>query len=595
VVATARAEEPGGEGRCELRPEDATIRELLDVAQRVLAELDVEVVLNRVLTAARDLTGARYAALGILDPARAGLERFVTVGLDPGAEQAIVAPPKGHGVLGELIRDPRPLRLADVGAHPRSYGFPVGHPPMRTFLGVPVSIAGQPFGNLYLTEKAGGALFTAADEEAVVVLSEFAGLAIDHAHRYSRSEARRGELQRTVDALDATVQVSRALVGQTDLEKVLELVAKRARALISARALVIELREREDLIVGAAAGEVPDGLVGQRLKLKHTVASAAMLTFTTQRLEDEPNRTRFAEYGLGRLGIRPQGGLVVPLTLRGQAYGVLVALDRREGGPDFTRHDQRLLEWFATSAATGLVTALVVSAERERARLAAAEQERGRWARELHEGTLQRLAGLRLELAGARGAGKLEVLDKAVATALDELRSEITILRSLSFELRPSVLDELGIESAIVALADLADQSGIEVDLSVDLAYERGRQTVRHTADFETAIYRIVQEALSNVQDHAGAAHAKVTVSETEHSVEVIVEDDGVGFEPADVVEGFGLAGLRDRVDLLDGALRIDSAPGHGTTIQVALPARRSEAAGTTDDPARARPGSDAG
>jgi signal transduction histidine kinase len=287
--------------------------------------------------------------------------------------------------------------------------------------------------------------------------------------------------------------------------------------------------------------------------------------------------------------------MVVPLTLRGQAYGALVALDRRAGDPGFTRHDQRLLEWFAASAATGLVTALVVSTERERARLAAAKQERGQWARELHEGTLQRLAGLRLELIGARGAGNLGSLDKAVATAIDDHRSEIMILRSLSFELRPSLLDELGLESAIVALADLAEQSGVAVDFNVDLAYERGRHTVCHSAEFETAIYRIVQERLSNVQEHASATHAKVTVTETENKVELIIEDDGVGFEPADVGEGFGFAGLRDRVDLLDGALRIDSSPGHGTTVQVELPVRRGGPRARPAHPTPARPGSDDG
>ena len=143
MAAGARAEGPAGEGRCGGRGEDATIRELLDVAQRVLAELDVEVVLDRVLDAARSLTGARYAALGVLDAARTGLERFVTAGLDRGAEQAIGAPPKGYGVLGELIRDPRPLRLANVGEHPRSYGFPIAHPSMRTFLGVPFRSRGS--------------------------------------------------------------------------------------------------------------------------------------------------------------------------------------------------------------------------------------------------------------------------------------------------------------------------------------------------------------------------------------------------------------------------------------------------------------------
>ena len=184
---------------------------------------------------------------------------------------------------------------------------------MRSFLGVPVLVAGEPYGNLYLTDKQDAAHFDEHDEEDLVALAEIAGVAIDHASRYTGSEQRRGELQRTVDALDATMQLSRALGGETDLGAVLELVAKRGRALVSARALVIELVEGEALVVAAAAGEVPAGLTGQRLSIEETVASAALRTRRPQRLDDELSRARFDQHGLGRLGLHARGGLVVPL------------------------------------------------------------------------------------------------------------------------------------------------------------------------------------------------------------------------------------------------------------------------------------------
>ena len=156
---------------------------VLDVACGVLSDLDVEVVVERVLDAARELTGAEYAALGVLDRSKSELERFITAGVDELTRRRIGATPRGRGVLGELIADPRPLRLADVGAHPHSYGLPAGHPPMKTFLGVPVVVAGEVFGNLYLTEKRDEQEFTPEDEHALVRLAEFAGVAIDHARR----------------------------------------------------------------------------------------------------------------------------------------------------------------------------------------------------------------------------------------------------------------------------------------------------------------------------------------------------------------------------------------------------------------------------
>lgn len=308
---------------------------LLTVARSVLERLDIEVVLERLLESARDLTGAQYAALGVLDESRTGLARFLTVGVDEATRRLIGPLPTGRGVLGELIRDPRPLRIADVEAHPYSYGFPIGHPSMRSFLGVPILIDGRPYGNLYLTEKRDATEFTQADQDAVVMLAEFAGVAIDHADRFARSEAQRIELERTINALDATIQIARALGGETDLSAILELVAKRGRALVSARALVIELLRGDQLELAAGAGELPVGLVGKRVDLENTVASAALRSGASQRLSDRLNRARFEQHGLGTLGVDARDGLVVPLIFRDRRFGVLLAVDYLDEG-EFT-------------------------------------------------------------------------------------------------------------------------------------------------------------------------------------------------------------------------------------------------------------------
>ena len=373
---------------------DRGMRGVLELARGVLSDLNLDVVLERVVQAAREVSGARYAALGVLDRSRSELERFVTVGIDEATQSRIGELPRGRGVLGELITHPVALRVADLGAHPHSYGFPAGHPAMKTFLGVPVLVGGEPFGNLYLTEKAGGQGFTEEDEGTITMLADLAGVAIDHARRYSRLESRHRELRRTVEALDATLQIARALGGETDLGVILSLVAKRGRALVSARALVIEQENAGEMMIAAAAGELPEGLVGQQVNLHDSVAAATLRRGMSLRLEDEPNRARFDRHGLGRLGVSASAGLLVPLLFRGQPHGVLVALDKLQDGPAFAADDERLLEAFASSAATAIATAETVEAERNRQRLAVSEQERARWARELHDETLQNLAAV---------------------------------------------------------------------------------------------------------------------------------------------------------------------------------------------------------
>lgn len=545
---------------------------VLDVACGVVSDLDVDVVLERLLKAARELTGARYAALGILDRSRTELERFITSGLDEGTRERIGALPHGRGVLGELIADPRPLRLADVGAHPHSYGFPSGHPAMKTFLGVPVVVAGEVFGNLYLTEKPDEEEFTEDEERALVRLAKFAGVAIDHARRYSGVDHQRSELKRTVQALDATVQIARAVGGETDLKKILELVAKRGRALVSARALVIEHERGGEMMVATGAGELVPGLIGQSVDARDSLAGAALRTSSTLRLEDEPNRARFERHGLGRLGFHANAGLVVPLIFRGQGYGVLIAVDRLKHGPTFTSDDQRLLEAFAASAATAIATARSVELERVSQRLAAAEQERARWARELHDDTLQNLAALRIGLAGQLRRGGPETLTEVVRDAVGQLESEIANLRSLITELRPTALDELGVHAAIEALGERARRDGLEVELRIELA---GGQAERHGIELETALYRITQEALTNARKHGGARRALIEIQAYDHHLHLSVQDDGRGFDPHAKTVGFGLHSMSERAELLGGTLEITSALGRGTEIAADLPTSR--------------------
>ena len=555
------------------RVQDTALRTLIALGDSVLEESELELVFERVIDAGRELTGARYAALGVLDDRRELLDRFLTSGIDEDTRRVIGDLPRGHGVLGELIRDPRPLRLSDVGAHPRSYGFPIGHPPMDTFLGVPIVVGGEAWGNLYLTEKPDGA-FTEDDEQAVMMLARYAAIAIGNARRVEALSARRDELERTLAAMTATAEISRALAGETDLGIVLQLIAKRGRALVGAGALVIELAVGDRLRIAAVAGAVDRAIVGRELPTDRTVAGRVLQTRKPQRLADELNRARFEDTGLGQFGFAAGAGLFVPLVFRTETPGVLVALHPPDAG-DFSEEDERLLTSFATSAASAVVTARSVSGEQLRAREAATEDERRRWARELHDETLQGLGALRLSLSAARRGADPEAWRAALDDTIAELDTEIANLRGIISDVRPAALDELGVGAAVEALADRTRSRGLNVELRIDLDYEAGRTTMRHDPDLETALYRIAQEAITNAVKHSGAESVTVDVEEADGSVTLRVRDDGQGFEESAMSRGFGLAGMRERVELLGGTLTVESAPRAGTTVTARLPARR--------------------
>jgi signal transduction histidine kinase len=562
--------------------QDHALRTLIALGNSVLEESELELVFERVIAAGRELTGARYAALGVLDGRRERLDRFLTSGIDDETRELLGEPPSGHGVLGELIRDARPLRLDDVGAHARSYGFPVGHPRMETFLGVPILVGGEAWGNLYLTEKEDGSEFTEDDEQAVVMLARYAGIAIDNARRIQDLSGRRDELERTLAAMRATTEISRALAGETDLDIVLELIAKRGRALVGASALLIELVTGDRIRVAAVAGDVDREIVGRDFDVGPTVAGRVLETRRPQRLSDELNRSRFDSAGIGHLGLRAGAGLFVPLVFRSEIPGVLVALNA-PGAGDFSADDERLLTSFATSAASAVVTARSVGGERLLAREAATEEERRRWARELHDETLQGLGALRLAISAARRASDPEVWRAALDDVLGELDTEIANVRGIISDVRPAALDELGLEAAVEALADRIRSRGIDVELKVDLDWETGRADTRHEDDLETALYRVTQEAMTNGLKHSGAEALTVEIIEAGGRATVRVHDDGQGFDPSETPGGFGLVGMRERVELLGGSLVIEAAPGSGTTVIARLPVRRRPASNGTD------------
>ena len=434
----------------ENRLTDERLEQLLEVGRSIVSELDLETLLGRVLDAARDLTGAKYAALGIMNEDKTGLERFLNSGIDDQTRHQIGPLPRGRGVLGELIRNPHPLRLRDVGAHPRSYGFPPNHPEMRSFLGTPVLVRGDAWGNLYLTEKEGGAEFDETDEQLVVVLAAWAGVAIENARLYEGLDARAGELEKALRGLEASSDIARTVSSAIELDGLLELIVKRGRGVVGAQRSMLLLSDGSELEVVAAAGEQPEDLVGRR--------APDAETWLNDLQAEVPD-------------LRGLPTLISSLELRGRPRGLLVAMGSRDG--DFDASDENVFSSFAASAASTIVTVQAVEAEKLQLSIEASERERHRWARELHDETLQELGALRvlLEASGRKEGPRPSSEERRLA--IEHVDRGIRNLQGLITELRPAALDDLGVGAAIEALArQSSDRFGVEIDVDVDLAAE---------------------------------------------------------------------------------------------------------------------------
>jgi signal transduction histidine kinase len=544
--------------------DEGRLRRLIEVGNEVLSELDLEAVLRSVAEAARELTGARYAALGVLDPAHAELERFINVGIDEEGRRDIGNLPRGRGVLGELIREPKPLRMRDVERHPHAYGFPPGHPPMHSFLGVPITVRGETYGNLYITEKQGAEEFDDSDEEAAVTLAGWAGIAIENARLYTTLSEREAEVEQALRRAETSVDIARTVGGETDVKRVLDLIVKRARALVEARALLVLLHRGDRLFVAAHAGEVSAEAENLEVPIEDAVFGGAMEERVSRRLDrgTPPSRARLRE----QLGA--ETALVVPMLFRGRTVGLLVALDREAGGVEFDNEDERLLQSFASSAATAVATAQTVEAEQLRQRVESAQRER-----ELHDDALQNLAAIRIQLATALTSGgeqREARIESAAEEAVAQLEGQINELNRLINDLRPAALERLGLAAALQALAEeSAARSGAEVEAKIELADERSGEEDR-------IVYRLVQESLTNVVKHASAALVEVAAKEADGAIRILVRDDGDGFDTDSATAGRGLRGMRERIQLLGGEIDVISSPGDGTKITACVPLQQS-------------------
>jgi two-component system, NarL family, sensor histidine kinase DevS len=539
--------------------ESGRLRALVKTGIAISSELSLDVVLQRIADSAAEVTGARYAALGVIDPSGTGLERFVTHGVDDRTRSEIDEDPHGRGILGVLIKDVRPLRLHDLTEDPRSVGFPPGHPSMHTFLGVPIMLRGVAYGNLYLTEKEGGADFTDSDEEVLTLLAAQAAVAIENARLYESATS----WSRQLESLN---EIGGALVGELELKPLLELIVQRLRALIGARLVVIALPSGGQMRIEAAVGGGVEDVTGLAFPRADSKSGRVLERASSERVDSLLDDHEAHQDVARRLGART--GLYVPLVARGEPIGVLIAHDKI--GPDrrFSSADLRLAEQFAVRASSAVDISRRVARDALSRVVAGQEVERRRLARELHDETGQALTSILLGLRGVDEAASSPATKKAVSDLRELVVTTLQDVRRLAVQLRPTALDDFGLVAALERLVQtFAETTGVEVDLEPRLGAERLPPEV------ETTLYRLVQEALTNVVKHAEARHVSILLARREGSVIAVIEDDGLGFDPdARDGDGVGLLGMQERVELHDGRLTVESAPEAGTTLRIEIP-----------------------
>ena len=535
------------------------LRVLVETGIAINSELSLDGVLERIVEAAARVTDAQYAALGVIDRAGTGLERFVTYGMTDDLEKQIGDPPHGRGILGVLIRDARNLRLHDLSEHARSVGFPPGHPPMHTFLGVPILLRGVAYGNLYLTEKDGGEDFSEEDEELVSLLAAQAAVAVENARLYESATS-------WSQQLESLNEIGGALVGELELGPLLDLVASRLRELIGARVVAIALPAGDALRIAAADGEGAADLAGVSSLERDSKTGHVLRRGRSERIDSLLEDPEVNQDVARRLGAST--GLYVPLLARERPIGVLVAHDKTGPDPRFTSADLRLAEQFANRAAIAVDLSRRVARDALRRVVSGQELERRRLARELHDETGQALTSILLGLRSVEEAGSHQDMSAAAANLRDLVVGTLQDVRRLAVQLRPKALDDFGLVAAVERLVQtFSEASAIRVDLEAQLGEDR------LPAEVETTLYRIVQEALTNIVKHADASRVSILLVRRSGTATVVIEDNGRGFDPADLRdEGLGIIGMRERVELHEGRLTLESTPGAGATLVAEVP-----------------------
>ncbi|MFD8785542.1 GAF domain-containing protein [Kitasatospora sp. NPDC059599] len=532
------------------------VHSLLEAVLSVGRELDLTQVLRRIVEAAAVLVDARYAALGVIGPDGETLSQFLTVGLSE-EEIARIGPyPTGRGLLGELIHRPAPLQLADLSEHPSSVGCPAHHPVMRTFLGVPVRVREEVFGNLYLTDKRGGEEFDAEDEAVISTLAVAAGVAIDNARLYE-------EAQRQQRWLSASAEITRALLSGGSRSEVIGLIAQRAREITGAELadVSVPVAGTDTVRVELALGGDVDGREGLVVPLEGSLsgtACASGVSVTTADLAGDPRLSaeprRFA--GLGPAVAVPLG------RAEGQIDGVLL-LARETGRPEFTDREIGPLLGFADQAAL----ALELAERRRDVEQLAMLEDRDRIARDLHDLAIQRLFATGMTLQSAARVIDHPGASDRVLRAVGDLDETIKIIRSTIFGLRArEEKGGHGLRSRVVRVAEEAQAAlGFPPRLSME-----GLLDTDVPAEVADHVVAVLGEALSNAARHARAGRVEVVLQATGSRVVLTVQDDGVGIPEQG--RRSGLRNLAERAETLGGAFELASPEAGGTRLSWSAP-----------------------
>ena len=542
---------------------DRRLSALVDAGLALAADLSVDSLLQRIADQSREVIGARYGAVGVIGEA-GHLVRFVYSGIDEETASKIGDLPDGRGVLGALIEENRPLRLREISGHPRSYGFPDNHPPMHTFLGVPIVVRGRVFGRLYLTEKEDRADFTKDDERLALTFAAQAGVALENARLYDEVRDRGEELARRVAELSSVERLADLIITSHELSELLRSTIDEAVKLSSATKAVISLLDRSsgDLIVKETFG-VTVGR-GEVIPADSSKAHAVIRRRRGEVVADLAADPEVHADIIRKLG-SPISGAFVPLVLRDEGIGALAVYDRSDG-EHFDKADLVILQTLANYTAVALENERLTEALRDLAVL----EERERISKELHDGVIQSIYSVGLSLQGSlsllkREPGKAE---ERVDAAIAELDNVVRDVRSYIFELQPKLVEQKGFAPAIAELLR---------DLEVNTLAETTLYLDENCADIppheKADLVQFVREVLSNIARHAQANEVAVSCEIVGDDIQLRIDDNGVGFDLDSVTRGHGLTNMESRAAKLGGTLRILPRDPKGTSHLLLVPA----------------------
>ncbi len=537
------------------------LRALTEAGISLTSELTLEAVLQKLVDVARELVNARYAAMSVLGP-DGEMRRFFFSGISQADSERIGAWPTGRGLLGVLLRENTSLRMADIGEDPRSLGFPPNHPAMRSLLGVPVVALGRVIGNLYLTEKPGGELFSERDEEIVRLLSTQAAVAVHNAELYE-AESRRAEEWK------ALFELGRQVAASPDLQALLDSIVSRARKLLSTdvAALMLLTGDGANLYMAAHEGLQTAGMQRLRLLAEHGLQGLALETMRPAIVEDYQTDPRLRDRPAALVAQeRLVSQICVPLIGKAGPVGTLTVGNRH--ATKFSARNAELLEAFASWGAVAIETSRLYDKLESLARL----EERERIGMDLHDGVIQSIyaVGLKLEDCSERLQEPAADVKAALEKAIEDLNKVIKDIRSYIFDLRPQVSQVRDLPDALSQLTgDLRVNSLIAADLQVEGSLDGLLDEAQ-----ALGIFHIAQEALNNVSKHSKASSVRVRLACEEKHVSLEVSDNGAGFDSTGAidVEKQGLRNMRDRARSLGAELIVESSPGQGTTVTLELP-----------------------